>query len=91
MNNKNTFWEYTKCQIRTNTLQYTSIRAKSIKSKDIELIKKLNNIEPYLNNERTYLEYIQVKGEWESIEQRKTNGMIMRSKAQWVEQGEKKY
>ena len=89
MSNKNTLWEYVKCQIRTDTLQYASYRAKKIKSREIELIKKLKALETQLNNEQKYLEYIQVKGEWESMEQRKTNGIIMRSKAQWVEQGEK--
>ena len=59
-----------------------------MKSREVELIKKMKSLEPYLGKEQKYLEYIQIKGEWESMEQRKTNGIIMRSKAQWVEQGE---
>ena len=36
-----------------------------------------------------YYEYIKTKGQWESLAKKKTNGIILRSKAQWVEEGEK--
>ena len=36
-----------------------------------------------------YYEYLKTKGEWESIVKKRTNGILLRSKAQWIEGGEK--
>ena len=44
----------------------------------------MKTLETQFNNEQKYLEYIQVKGEWESMKQHKINRIIMRSKVQWV-------
>ena len=42
-----------------------------------------------IGDETIYLEYLQIKSEWENLLAKKTDGIIMRSKAQWVESGEK--
>ena len=36
-----------------------------------------------------YREYRQCKAEWEYYHTKKTKGIILRSKAKWVEEGEK--
>ena len=36
-----------------------------------------------------YNEYLQTKGEWEKLIKTKTNGIILRSKAKWSEEGKK--
>ena len=36
-----------------------------------------------------YTEYLQLKGEWEGIHQQKNNGILVRAKALWIEEGEK--
>ena len=87
--NKTVLWEYIKCQIRTNTTEYSSKRAKQLKKQEIELNNQLKDLEPNIDNEQVYLEYIQIKAKWEHIIQKKINGIIVRSRAQWAEEGEK--
>ena len=36
-----------------------------------------------------YQEYLQIKGKWEKLIKKKPNGIILRSKAKWSEEGEK--
>ena len=43
------------------------------------------NIDPNASN---YNEYLQCKGEWENIQKIKMDGIIMRLKAKWIEEGE---
>lgn len=38
-----------------------------------------------------YYEYIKTKGEWEKLVKKRTNVIILLSKAQWVEEAKKKY
>ena len=59
--------------------------------KDLEnkLLKQLEIIEKSLDSctksdSPEYFEYIKSKGEWE----KRTNGILLRSKAQWIEEGE---
>ena len=94
MENKNQLWEYTKCQIRTDTMVYSSKRSKEMRQKENILVKKLEAIEKTLDKNIVsespeYYEYIQTKGEWENIVKKRTNGILLRSKAQWIEEGEK--
>ena len=94
MTDKNALWEYTKCQIRSDTMIYSSLKAKNDKEKESEIKKKLEELEKILNESETinqlhYLEYIQTKGLWENHLKRINNGIITRSKANWVEDGEK--
>ena len=50
----------------------------------------MEKLEKNINNDETKLqEYKQVKSEWEYFHTKKTKGIILRSKAQWVEEGEK--
>ena len=88
--NKNVLWEYLKCQIRTDTMVYASQKAKIKRAKEIELENRLENLEQNLqNNENNFLKYQLLKNEWEDIQRERTNGIMVRSKAKWVEYGEK--
>ena len=87
--NKNTLWEYLKCQIRTDTIQYSINKAKKARELEKRLIERIEILEKNLDgNETTYVEYLQCKLEWENIVKRKTQGIILSSKAKWVEEGE---
>ena len=87
---KNVLWEYTKCQIRTETISYSIKRAKQLREREAELTEKLRKLEQNLNgDEINYLEYIECKFEWENLVRKKVNGIIIRSKAKWLEEGEK--
>ena len=94
MTDKSQLWEYLKCQLRTDTILYSCNKAKYNKKVERELEQKLNIIEEKLNSnihlsEVEYLEYIRTKSDWESHINRRNNGIILRSKAKWVEEGEK--
>ena len=93
MTDKSQLWEYLKCQLRTDTILYSCNKAKYNKKVERELEQKLNIIEEKLNtnihlSEVEYLEYIRTKSDWESHINRRNNGIILRSKAKWVEEGE---
>ena len=88
--NKNLFWEYLKCQIRTDTMIYAGKKAKEQRQKEKELTQKIEEREHNVtSNKNEHLEYQQLKSEWESIPMNKSNGIIIRSRAKWVEYGEK--
>ena len=94
MENTNQLWEYIKCQIRTETMIYSSARSKKLRERENFLAKKIEAMEQTLDKNQVsetpkYFEYIQTKGEWENIVKKRTTGIILRSKAQWVEEGEK--
>ena len=87
-------WEHTKCQIRTETTRFAIRRAKKQKetiktlAAKIEILEKNLDIQTDIQNPK-YAEYLQIKGEWEKLIMKKTNGIILRSKAKWSEEGEK--
>ena len=88
--NKNLFWEYLKCQIRTDTMIYAGKKAKEQRQKEKKLTQKIEELEHNVtSNKNEHLEYQQLKSEWESIQMNKSNGIIIRSRAQWVEYGER--
>ena len=58
--------------------------------KEKELTQKIEELEHNVtSNKNEHLEYQQLKSEWESIQRNKSNGIIIRSRAKWVEYGEK--
>ena len=94
MADKNQLWEFTKCQIRTYTIDHSIQRSKKLKEQEIQLQEELKRIEKSIDSDTKsdspeYYDYLKTKGEWEKIVKRITNGIILRSKAQWVEEGEK--
>ena len=86
MNNKNTLWDYTKCEIRSQTIIYASKRAKKLREYESELSKKLNIIEQnVMPDSSTFTQYQELKQEWEKTMTRNCKASILRSKAKWVE------
>ena len=80
-------------QIRTETMIYSSIKDKQTNEKLKSLESKLKILENELENtpsDITHANYIQCKGEWEKILKTKADGIKLRSKAKWVEDGKKK-
>ena len=94
MTDKCLLWEHTKCQIRTETIRYSIKRAKIQNETLKKLYEKIESMEQNLDLQTDkqnpqYNEYLQIKGEWEKLIKKKTNGIILRSKAKWSEEGEK--
>ena len=87
--NKNILWEYTKCQIRTETLYYSIQKKKNEKKLEEFFLNKIEILEKSLENEVNYIEYLQCKRQLENLQRKKTSGIIQRAKAKWVEEGEK--
>ena len=90
LNNKNILWDYVKCEIRSQTMIYASRRAKKLRKYEFELSEKLKNIEDNLvPGSETFTQYLGLKQEWERTMARNCKASVLRSKAKWVEEGEK--
>ena len=89
--NKNTLWEYLKCQIRSDTISYSILKQKRLKQEEVKIISDLSALEKNLDiyNEEQIHEYTRLKRKWENFENLKTQGAMLRSKAKFVEEGEK--
>ena len=81
-------WEYLKCEIRSKTILYAGQRARENAKIEKILKDQLEKLETNLQDSN-YLEYLQLKGEWEGLHLKKNNGILLRAKALWVEEGEK--
>ena len=86
-------WDAFKCFIRGSTIQYTSIKRnqtlafqtaleRQIKEEETRLTEFPNSLEIHNNIKMLQTQY-------ESLLQNRTNGAIVRSRAKWVEAGEK--
>ena len=84
-------WEFLKCQIRSETIIFACNKAKQSRHEEKILQEKIQNFETALdaNNEEQISEYNELRREWENLQDIKTKGAIIRSKAQLVEEGEK--
>ena len=87
--NKCTLWEYVKYKVRSETMLYASQKAKLKKKREFELLSTLEALEKQLNSEADQTEYFNLKKELEDIYKDKTQGMMLRSKAKFIEEGEK--
>ena len=93
LENKNTLWDFVKCDIRSHTILYTCKKAKQEAITEKELASKLNKLEQNvkMNGEENLTEYLELKREWEKVLKKRHLGVITRSTAKWVEEGEMKY
>ena len=88
--NKNTFWDYVKCRIRTVTITYAIKKAKAVRENELKVKAQLDNLEKELIiSPGTSEEYFKIKAEWEELEKCKADGAIFRSKVKWIEEGER--
>lgn len=90
------FWEYLKYKIRNMSMEYGKAKAKYRRNKEREKEENLKKVEEELDTcveERKKEELINkkanLKAELQLIDDYKTEGLILRSKCQWHEQGEK--
>ena len=79
------------CEIRSQTITYSTKKAKQMRKQEIELSNRLTLLEKTDDNldDSTYVHYLKSKQEWESLIKKKTEAIILRSKAKWVEDDEK--
>ena len=84
--NKNTFWEYIKCQLRTDTISYSIHKNKTMRKEMAQTEIELTEIERTLaiNNELQTQEYALLKRKWKNLHNMKTQGAILRSKAKFM-------
>ena len=90
LQDKNLLWDFIKCQIRSKTISYSKYIAKEARKHELEVQRSLDLLEKQIVNDPSKLpDYYKIKLEWESFQNKKAEGIIMRSKAQCVEEGEK--
>ena len=88
----NTFWDFLKCQMRSVTIKYSIERAKQRRIYENTLIDKLSTLEnDYTRNPSDSLLVIiqSCRDELDLLYEQKTYGAIIRSRANWFENGEK--
>ena len=73
------------------TILYTCKKPKQEAITEKELASKLNKLKQNvtMNGEENLTEYLELKREWENFLKKRHLGVITRSKAKWVEEGEK--
>ena len=90
---RNLKWELIKLDIRNFTVPYSIAKKQKNSALESELNKRYNKLHAIthtsLCDPLIMEEFNNVKNELEQIEKHKANGIILRSKCKWVEQGEK--
>ena len=87
---KTLLWDLLKCNIRGMTISHSSFKTKERNRLENELKFKLEKIEKKLHEDNELdLEYETTKREYEQILNHKTQGLMIRSKAKYIEHGEK--
>ena len=90
MKDKRVIWELLKYHIRKFTMTFSSVKKLDKIKHEKELAIRLSVLEQNLTDKTTlYEEYLNVKNELKIIEMEKIDGMILRSKCKFVEEGEK--
>ena len=82
-------WDYLKYQIRRYTQKYSKHKAREHKAERIRLEKQVQTLESKLDmNPEQIRNYQQAKKALEKYYDHVTEGLIVRSKANWIEYGE---
>ena len=82
-------WEYLKCEIRAFTINFSKRLSKTKKVEQIKLEKEIKNIEQNLNSPEKIQQYDSCKARLEEIYENIAEGIKVRSRCQWYEDGEK--
>ena len=85
-------WELIKYEIRKYCIKYGAKKRKEMNVNTGNLLKQLNDLEDKLGTSPTLVNkeaYETVKDQLNEIEMERSRGAILRSKAQWIEEGEK--
>ena len=81
-------WDWIKYNIRRFSINFSKIEAKRRKDEILEVEKQLEILEHNLNSQNLN-QYQNLKQQYESLMEEKTEGSMMRAKVRWYEQGEK--
>ena len=78
LENKNTLWDYLKCEIRSQAMIYSSKRAKTLRNEEAYKKKKVTELEQNIGNENSdsFQDYLHYKIEWEKIMEKRHNAII---------------
>ena len=82
-------WELLKYEILKFVITFSRRTSQNTKKSQCELEKKLKELESNLNSEANFNEYTKCKNDLELIYERIAEGVRIRSKCQWYEEGEK--
>ena len=90
-------WEFLKYKIRQYSCNYGKVRAKTQRTEESKLRQELTTLEEKLDNEQTLdkdctqteRDITNLKSDITEIENKKVEGLILRSGANWYEKGEK--
>ena len=91
---KGAVWEFIKLEIRSYNIPYRIKKKKQKHAYERELNKKYDELHRMINsdsvlNETMLEDFHETKSELENFERERARGIILRSKSQWVEEGEK--
>ena len=90
--NPNTLWEVIKGNIRNETMSFTCMKRKKEKTEEEQLKNEIDALETQIlenQNESLITKLKEKKNNLERIVQNRTNGIIIRAKAEWVEGAER--
>ena len=82
-------WELLKYEIRKLTIEYTKRKAKERRKQQVYLESELKKLENNLKNCENLRKYKSLKNDLELIYNHIAEGVRLRSKCDWYEQGEK--
>ena len=74
-------------EIRGKTISYSSFKKKKIDKTEEKLVKEISQMEQDINTNNQILE--EKRNELKRIRENKLNGLMIRSRAKWLDQGEK--
>ena len=89
LGDKGCLWDFIKCKIRGVTISYSSYIAKERRKHEDELYTKLETYESTILDDNTYEVYTSLKQEYEQIQNEKARGVLIRSRAKFIEDGER--
>ena len=87
-------WEIIKLEIRTQTIPYCVMKKRQVEKTERDLNKRITVLFEKVNSggeieNETWQELSQIKLQLDNLEWERARGVIIRFKAQWVEEGEK--
>ena len=91
---KQLLWELIKMEIRSETIQYSKRKSKQSKTRESAIQSRMEQLDAKICNDvcqdqQDLLEYEKLKKELQGIYEANGKGAIFRSKARWIEKGER--
>lgn len=84
------FWDLLKCKIRGMTISHASHKARERRNHEMVLSKQIEHMENMASlSDNAFTEYQTLKKDYDDIQKEKANGVMVRSRADYVEFGEK--